>query len=519
MSTVEHQGLDSLAGLLLTRSRKEGDRFHEGMAHFYLSAYQDGLHDTVKAAKLRHLDEAERIGLEVKNDTLLTYVYNQKGVWEIYAMRPITAQYWFLRSVQQAAKLPFRFRVPSQSNLSEAYRITGDTLGIKYDREMLEFAAETGSPILCFSAGMHCAFYYARTAPDTATLRPYIEQVRTMEKQYPGIDKYIYAYFYYLRGDYPTAERLIEQVGPGTSDVVVLHAQILNRLGRYADSQRILAPVDSTEGILYDYTRADYLRLKAANSRGLGNLEQAYRDMEAFEAFRDSLQQARNADLTQRARVEFDVLSKERQIEEQRARIRNISILTGAIVLVLLVVIASFIIWQRSRNRFYKEIVRQNREFLRREKALEAAKPEPESPAPAPEADAPAAPETEPEARSGISAEKAAEIWTAIRRLMEREQLWKDPNLSRESMAAKVGCNRTYFSQVIKEKTGMNFSQYVNSCRIREAVRQLSDADNDTPLKDLAESLGFLTIQTFYTAFKKEIGMSPAAYRKTARDL
>ena len=52
------------------------------------------------------------------------------------------------------------------------------------------------------------------------------------------------------------------------------------------------------------------------------------------------------------------------------------------------------------------------------------------------------------------------------------------------------------------------------SYRIDEAVRRLSDVDDDTPLKALAQTLGYNHLQTFYTSFQSAIGMPPSKYRE-----
>lgn len=423
-----------------------------------------------------------------------------------------------MRSLETGKDLPKRFLVPAQMNLSEVCRIIEDTIGIAYDRDMLDYAAKDGEPVLRFIAGLHCAYYYALTARVTAELRPYIDNIRLLEHRYPGADKYIYAYYFFKKGDYRSAGRMMEQVGMSTLDVQVLRADILHHLGKYAESERILDSVDGNEDIMFNRDYARYLYLRAQNQQAIGNSAEAYRSMEVYNAFRDSMQEARSADMIRRARVEFDVMAKEREIAEQRDHIRNIWIITGAVVLILLMVIAAIVMWQRRRNRFYKDIVRQNREFLRREAAISENKP---ADIPAENKEPESQPEKVPAEGRGpkITEEKSSEIWSAIRRLTELEQLWRDQNVTREIMAARCGVNRTYFSQVLKEKTGMNYSQYMNACRIREAVRVLSDANDETSLRDLSEQLGFLSIQTFYSCFKREIGMSPAAYRKTACEM
>jgi len=45
-------------------------------------------------------------------------------------------------------------------------------------------------------------------------------------------------------------------------------------------------------------------------------------------------------------------------------------------------------------------------------------------------------------------------------------------------------------------------------------VRRLSDVDDDTPLKALAQMLGYNHLQTFYTSFQSAIGMPPSKYRE-----
>lgn len=83
-----------------------------------------------------------------------------------------------------------------------------------------------------------------------------------------------------------------------------------------------------------------------------------------------------------------------------------------------------------------------------------------------------------------------------------------------------AGSNRTYLSIAINKNAGVSFSQFINSYRIQEAVRVLSDPANaDYPLKALASDLGFSSMTTFYKQFQSEVGMTPSAYRKTILSL
>ena len=112
-----------------------------------------------------------------------------------------------------------------------------------------------------------------------------------------------------------------------------------------------------------------------------------------------------------------------------------------------------------------------------------------------------------------MTRDKAKDIIDALERLMRDEKAYKDPMISKENLADKLSTNRTYLSQAIKDTYGMNFTGYINSLRIHEAVRLLSDPTIDIPLKALSSDLGFSSNTTFYSHFKNETGMTPSAYR------
>ena len=66
-----------------------------------------------------------------------------------------------------------------------------------------------------------------------------------------------------------------------------------------------------------------------------------------------------------------------------------------------------------------------------------------------------------------------------------------------------------YFSQYIKKVTGQNFSDYLNSLRIKKAQDMLKDTDNS--VIDAAMACGFRNMSNFYRMFKKYTGTTPNA--------
>ena len=61
----------------------------------------------------------------------------------------------------------------------------------------------------------------------------------------------------------------------------------------------------------------------------------------------------------------------------------------------------------------------------------------------------------------------------------------------------------------------MTFPYYVNSFRINEAVRILSNPEDNTPIKAIAGNLGYNNLTTFYRLFEAAKGMPPSKYRET----
>ena len=107
-----------------------------------------------------------------------------------------------------------------------------------------------------------------------------------------------------------------------------------------------------------------------------------------------------------------------------------------------------------------------------------------------------------------------AELFARIEYLMQTEGVYRQNDLTIERLAERLDTNRTYISRAINQQAGKAFSSYVNSYRIDEAVRRLSDVDDDTPLKALAQMLGYNHLQTFYTSFQSAIGMPSSKYRE-----
>jgi AraC-like DNA-binding protein len=118
-------------------------------------------------------------------------------------------------------------------------------------------------------------------------------------------------------------------------------------------------------------------------------------------------------------------------------------------------------------------------------------------------------------AKSGLSDEAMEELLASLKRTMEIDKTFLDPDLSLPRLAETLGCSVNHLSQAINAGHKLSFFDYINRFRVAEAARMLRQKDCRFPaILDVALSVGFNSTSTFYTAFKKATGQTPASYRR-----
>jgi AraC-like DNA-binding protein/beta-xylosidase len=86
--------------------------------------------------------------------------------------------------------------------------------------------------------------------------------------------------------------------------------------------------------------------------------------------------------------------------------------------------------------------------------------------------------------------------------------------ISLNEIAKREFLSEAYLSRLFKEKTGINFSEYVDSIRLQHAVDELRTSK--LPILTIALNNGFSTAKRFSTLFKEKYEMTPNQYRKQA---
>jgi AraC-like DNA-binding protein len=116
--------------------------------------------------------------------------------------------------------------------------------------------------------------------------------------------------------------------------------------------------------------------------------------------------------------------------------------------------------------------------------------------------------------RSTLTPERAEEYLKRLLKVMETEKPWADGDLTLQKLAERIAVPAPHLSQLINERIGQNFSDFVNGYRVEDAKRKLCDpAYKHYSILAIAEEVGFNSKSSFNAAFKKHAQMAPSEFR------
>lgn len=226
-----------------------------------------------------------------------------------------------------------------------------------------------------------------------------------------------------------------------------------------------------------------FLRLATVED-SLGNGESALENYRKYFASSDMSREWELNDL----RMSYQRISHEHEIQSKelallKANRRTLVIASGLTIFAILC--ASLIALYGKQRKTYRILVDQYQAYLQKTSDKTAAQ----------------------------SQEGDTALWETIEKMMKEEKIFLRKNLTLESMATEAGTNRTYLSKTVNSFSGKNFNSYVDSYRIREAVRIIEESPKEAVFKQIAEAVGYNSVPVFYKAFSKETGLAPGKYR------
>jgi AraC-like DNA-binding protein len=115
--------------------------------------------------------------------------------------------------------------------------------------------------------------------------------------------------------------------------------------------------------------------------------------------------------------------------------------------------------------------------------------------------------------KSGLTEELSGKLYRELLCLMNEEKLFRKNNLCADDLASRLNIHPNYLSQIINEKEGKNFYDFVNHFRVEDFKRLISDPKNkNLTLLYVALDCGFNSKSSFNRNFKKHTGVTPSVY-------
>ncbi|MCV9387318.1 helix-turn-helix domain-containing protein [Reichenbachiella ulvae] len=113
-----------------------------------------------------------------------------------------------------------------------------------------------------------------------------------------------------------------------------------------------------------------------------------------------------------------------------------------------------------------------------------------------------------------ISDEQMEILFSRVQRAVVDEKQYKNPALTLKSLSASLHVSTQVLSMVINQMSQKNFNAYVNHYRVEEAIGLFKEPENNhLTISAIAYAVGFNSLSSFNSAFKKQTKLTPLAYR------
>ncbi|MBM9502644.1 helix-turn-helix transcriptional regulator [Leptospira sp. 201903071] len=97
--------------------------------------------------------------------------------------------------------------------------------------------------------------------------------------------------------------------------------------------------------------------------------------------------------------------------------------------------------------------------------------------------------------------------------LIQEERIYLDEDIRLPNVAEELGVSVHQLSSYLNDHKGINFNNYINRFRVREAKEILIN-DPSRPVISVGNAVGFNSNSVFHRAFLRETGMSPKKFRE-----
>lgn len=105
-------------------------------------------------------------------------------------------------------------------------------------------------------------------------------------------------------------------------------------------------------------------------------------------------------------------------------------------------------------------------------------------------------------------------LWEALMRVMDEKELWRNPDLTLEALAAHLKSNRTTLAQTIRQHGYEDYRHFINRRRIDEFLK-IARTDSRISIQDTFFRVGFRSKITALRYFREYTGSTPSEYLRS----
>lgn len=116
---------------------------------------------------------------------------------------------------------------------------------------------------------------------------------------------------------------------------------------------------------------------------------------------------------------------------------------------------------------------------------------------------------------SRLSKDESEILKAKLTHIMQTEKPYLQPDLNLQMLASKMDIKEKELSALLNNGFGCSFYAFINQYRLEEVKKMLLDPQNQHFTNfAIAQQAGFSSKSTFFDLFKKQMGMTPGAFKK-----
>lgn len=498
----EYDKIISLATPLYNKAKTKGNIDLTVISGIYLG--QSYIMTAEPDSMYRYFGEVSKLAMDNGMESRLKFIYNSIGLHNLmYAMNYNEALDNFYEALAICEKEGDHNKWIALSNIVNVYYLRNDPSGLDMALSIYEWGRENDSDMVRYRGALGAAYMYY-IAGDYANALKYVEITERQETYRSGFSNSdaIHGDILNKLGRKDEAESYYKKAISYSKDVSTMiesylsYGNFLQENGRYESAiENYLSGLELVEKYkMYFYGHKLYNFLSEAYS-AIGRDDKAVVYMKTYQNIVDSVFNVEKERSFSALRLKYEQERQASQLKEKDMMILRQNqkiIIISAISFVMIAVILVIVILLHKKSAMYRNLVRRYDSNMKREKLLSGV--------------------SDDETHS--SDDKLKEIFVKIESLMKEEKLYKSSDLTLDMVADRLQTNRSYISKAVNTFAASSFNAYVNSFRIRRAVELLSDPKTDTPIKVIAEEIGYNNLTSFYKNFQKETGVPPSKYRQ-----